>query len=285
MLFLEETGHYFAPYYFGTLVAAAFGSFAGAWATSRRETKRAVIAELNSVSAARALSFSICNRFMALKRQHIRPLQSEYAEARARFTENQLRGRPNVLQADMRALTPVWLPTEALERQIFEKTSVRGRAVAAAVDLVGVIDGLNIAVRTRNELVSEIQRQSPWPALQLAERYFGLRTADGVIDDRIQTNIAALFAQTDDCIFFSKILADDLFKYGTRLRRRNSWKFRLGVPKEVPEDWTFAQREKLLPDEAQYANWLRGFPKKPTRVEEIKKRLGSILAEGRRPPD
>ena len=52
----HSTLQLFGPFFIGTLVTAAFGAFAGAWASSRRETKRAVIAELNSVSAARMLT-------------------------------------------------------------------------------------------------------------------------------------------------------------------------------------------------------------------------------------
>jgi hypothetical protein len=110
------------------------------------------------------------------------------------------------------------------------------------------------------------------PPLQLALRYYGLRAQGDIIDDRFQSNIQALHAQTDDCIFFARKLADDLLNYGTRLRRRNAWKYRLGIPKMVREDWKFVDKG-LMPDESLYANWLRGFVKQPSRIERLRKRF------------
>ena len=79
----------------------------------------------------------------------------------------------------------------------------------------------------------------------------------------------ALHAQTDDCIFFAQKLADDLFDYGTRLRRRNAWKFR-AIPKIVRGDWKFVEKG-LIPDDSLYENWLRGFPKQPSSDRAVAK--------------
>jgi len=38
---------------------------------------------------------------------------------------------------------------------VFEKTLIRGRALAALVGLSGAVDGLTISIGNRNELVSE----------------------------------------------------------------------------------------------------------------------------------
>jgi hypothetical protein len=39
--------------------------------------------------------------------------------------------------ADLRTIANVWVPKESLERQVFEKIAIGGRALAAAVDLIG----------------------------------------------------------------------------------------------------------------------------------------------------
>ena len=235
--------HSLGPYFIGTIITAAFGAFAGAWASSRRETKRAVIAELNSVSAARMLAFSICNKYLSLKKQIVLPNYTEYQQSREAFVRTReafLRGEQvpiSEFRADLRTVSPIWLPAQSLERQIFEKISIRGRALAGAVDLIGAIDAVDETITHRNELIAEIKSQSPIPPLQLALRYYGLRGTEAVIDQRFQANMDAIYKQTDDCIFFSRILADDLFDYGTRLRGRHAWKYRLGVPKLVRENW------------------------------------------------
>jgi hypothetical protein len=75
--------------------------------------------------------------------------------------------------------------------------------------------------------------------------------------------------QTDDCIFFSRILADDLLEYGKRLRRRHAWRLRLALPSVAPADWSEAERQGLLPANSEYAQWLKGFQRKPTRLKRF----------------
>lgn len=137
------------------------------------------------------LTFSICSKFIGLKQQHILPLYSEYEAGREAFVKARqafLNGEHVAIpefRADLRTLTPIWFPTHTLERQIFEKISIRGRALAAAVDLVGAIDALDKSIRYRNELISEIKEQSSTiKPLQLALRYYGLRASGDVIDER-----------------------------------------------------------------------------------------------------
>jgi uncharacterized protein (TIGR03382 family) len=67
MDFGETLRQFLGPNALGTLITAALGVLAGAWLTSRRETKRAVVEELNSISAALALCFSITSKFLGLK--------------------------------------------------------------------------------------------------------------------------------------------------------------------------------------------------------------------------
>ncbi|MEA2876765.1 MAG: hypothetical protein QOF14_1961, partial [Hyphomicrobiales bacterium] len=175
MLDWQATWQAFAQYLpanpFGTFISAAFGTIGGAWVASRVQTKRAVVAELNSVSSALALCFTICNKAMSLKRQHVLPVRERYEQARRDFDKarianaNRGGGPPLVytLHADLETLTFPKMPTELLERQLFEKIAIRGRALAAAVDLVGVIDGLEQAIEQRNDLINEFRAAAPIP--------------------------------------------------------------------------------------------------------------------------
>src|SRR5205814_737211 len=71
-------------------------------------------------------------------------------------------------------------PQVALEKRIFEKTLIRGRALAALVALVGAIDGLSLSTKARNEMV-ENRRTAKWSDQERLEFFLGLRTAAGVI--------------------------------------------------------------------------------------------------------
>jgi hypothetical protein len=273
----KTVSQFFPDYWLGTLASAAFGAFAGAWINNRIQSKKAIIQELNAVRAALVLCFSIANRFIALKRQHVRPMSERYRQAcqeHEKFKDRALthRGQPPLVyefHADLQTITPIIAPIQVLERYVFEKISIRHRALAAAVDLVGAIDGLDKSIKYRNDLIAEIRKDSPIQVDKLRERYFGLPNTNGVTDERFKANIGAIYNQTDDCIFFSRILADDLLAYGNRLRRKNSWKYRLGISKLKGADWSIAQGQGLLPTNEAYASWLRGFRTDPTRWQRL----------------
>jgi hypothetical protein len=168
----------------------------------------------------------------------------------------------------MRSLTFPASPHGALEKMIFEKTLVRGRALAALVTLVGAIDGLGISINARNDMV-ENRRTAPWNDRERLEFFLGLRSATGVIDERFPTNMAAITAQIDDCIFFAKTLAADLAQYANNLRRKERWFYRLRVPNIAEANWSYPEKLGLMPKEDDFINWLRGFQPKPTRWQSV----------------
>jgi len=255
---------------FRTLIGAAFGTFAGAWISSRAERKKTVIAEINSVSAAIELSINICNRFMTLKKQIIRPFRDRFLLVRTNHEAYLAAPQTQQFQwqTDFQTISQVTTPTEALERCVFEETSVRGRALAAAVELIAAINALHGTIDSRNNMIEEYRKNGLPP--NLLETYLGLPTPQGVIDQRFSTNVDALYAQTDQCIFFARLLATDLVKYGNKKRRRYIWQFRLGMPKIKPTIWKMAEAENLLPPDADFKDWMRGFQVEPTKLSRLK---------------
>jgi hypothetical protein len=256
---------------FKTLVAGAFGAFFGAWGAqiiiSRNQNRQAVVTELNCINAALGLLLSILQIFIGLKQQHVGPMLDRYAKQQKAYVE----GVPEAKQAsqaqvvriqfDLQTLSPVRTPTEALERLVFEKISFRGRGPSAAVDLIASIDSLAKSIAYRNELVEEL-RIAKVPHPQLAQKYFGVPTSEGVVDERLQSNLRGIYEQTDNCIFFSRQLADDLVAYGKRLWRRHRWKYLRPLPKMAITDWSLAENAGLIPSNEQYAQWLKRFKPK-----------------------
>ena len=141
--------------------------------------------------------------------------------------------------------------------------------------LVSAIDALEKSIHYRNELIDDIRKQT-LDQQQLLNLYLGLRSKN-VYDERFGHNIDALSLQVDDCIMFSRILADGLCEYGENRRKQFSWRYRLGSPKIKKMDWTIAMNEGLMPPEEAYAYWLRGFRPYPTRIERLRNWLRSII--------
>ncbi len=280
--FLSQAQSFFGLNILGTLVTAAFGALVGAWVASRRETKRSAVSELNTINAARALCFSICNKFINMKEQHILNLHRDYHMDRELViatrdaAESGARVDPIEVPFNLQTLTPIWLPIQTLERLVFEKISIRGRALVAAVEVISCIDGLEKSIIYRNELIADFQKQ-PMTQRQMMERYFGLQVRQiDMVDERFASNVDALYNQIDDCIFFSRILADDLFEYGVHIRKRFAWRYRLPVPKLTRDDWTPAEMKGLMPNRNRYANWLQAFRTSPSSVQRFRGWLRSV---------
>ncbi len=205
------------PYFLGTLGSAAFGAFAGAWINNRIQAKKTALAELNGVSSATMLGVSICNSCLGFKRQFVAPMHERFVQLRNGYDQEVIarkEGRTTnfVASVELQTLMLPKMPTELLERHVFEKISIRGRALAAAVQLASSIEGLAKAIENRNGLIDEFREL---PQDRRLSFYLGLRSAEGIIDDRYGATIRGIFDQTNDCIFFSRILAEDLLKYGT----------------------------------------------------------------------
>jgi hypothetical protein len=258
----------------GTFFTAAFGAFAGAFAASRAHDKRTIVAELNALNAAHELAVATANIILALKRQHIVRLKENFESIRASYANHQTmrkagtQSAPFHFTADMQFLTLPATPHVALEKMIFEKTLARGRGLAALVTLVGSIDGLAISIKARNELVED-RRTAKWNDQERLEFFLGLKTGAGIIDERFPSNIEAIIAQTDFCIFYAKTLATDLAQYANNLRRRQSWFYRLRVPKIEQTNWSYPEKMGLMPKDDDYRDWLRGFQPRPTKWQRF----------------
>jgi hypothetical protein len=258
-----------------TIVTAAFGTIIGAWLTSRSQEKRRVIEELKALHAANSLCFSIVNQALALKSQQVRPMKQQHDAAIAAFEKHQ-RFRKGLLELslDLQTLSQVKFPGELLEKMVFEKCAVGGKGLAAVISLTAAIDDLRNSIDYRNGLISEFREQAAtMTELERIQFYVGA-SRTGQVDNRFPHNVTALSKQTDDCIFFCMVLADELLRRGDKLWASSKWKlFRLGVPKLEPADWTKPREANLLPDEADYVLWTGGFRRPLSRWSRLCSRL------------
>lgn len=251
------------PAPFKTIIVAVCGILVGAWLTSRAQAKRRVIDELKAVRAAHALCFTIVNKALAIKRQHLRRMKADHDAALKAYKDH--RGGTFHLVLDLQALSQVTFANESLSRIVLERTSLGAKGLAAAVTLSDSTNDLKYSIDFRNNLIAQFQKDPPSLQEDKIALYIGVRNSADVIDERFKANIAALADQVDDCIFFGMLLADELLEYGNALRRKNCWKYHLGLPKMLPTDWTMAKEARLIPAESKFAAWTKKFKKPPTR--------------------
>jgi hypothetical protein len=256
-----------------TIIIAAFGALIGAFLTSRSQGKRRLIEELRAIHAAYTICFSIGNKALAIKRQHIRPMKAKFdgdTSAYDAWMENPT--GPLSLDLDLRNLSRLRFAGATLERVVFEKCSLGHKGLAAVLSLEDATDDLNSSIDYRNNLIFDFQKNTPQTHKEKIALYVGAYS-DEKVDLRFANNIAALLHQADDCIFFGMLLSLELYRFERKLRARNWWKYRLEVPRQYPADWTLARTENLIPDGSQYTDWLRGFKRPPSVWERVRQRL------------
>lgn len=253
---------------FGTFVAG----FAGAWAAQavviRREDSRALISEIRATNSAVILAVTVANKYLALKEQHIKEVVLRHQadqQAYKEFMKPMPAPGPRVfqIQFDLRTLEPPVAPIDALAHLCFNSMTLPPRPLAAIADLQTAIAALSAALRERVKLIEEHRnRVPPRTSTETTEWYLGLPNAAGHIDQRFQGVTTAIGLYCDDCIFFARLLSDDLAKEGKRLGSEHWWRFQRKVHVRGPADWSRMKDPSLMPSESSYQPWLEGFPSK-----------------------
>jgi hypothetical protein len=104
--------------------------------------------------------------------------------------------------------------------------------------------------------------------------YFGFPGQEGV-DHRFRNNIDALSHQVDDCITFSMMLCEELAKRYNGIHSRYKYRFRLGLNKIIPADWSEPSIRGLVPPRELWADWDEKFIFPPSRRERFRRAFKS----------
>ncbi len=164
---------------------------------------------------------------------------------------------PPPISIDLRVVPSLTFPVVTLQRLLFDKISMFGRSLALMTTLSETAGWLTNANAKRNELVDRIRRLPDTSGV--AQVYFGAPTAAGVTNLDYPEAVHAVASHTDELIFFSATLANDLSAHALQLRA--SWVREFGR-KQAPEinavDFTAARQNGLMPAEEKYAEWLAG---------------------------
>ena len=252
-----------------SLLGAAAGACVGAIVATRlvaaRQRREELAAEIRSTNVATMVALSICHKVLSLKRMHVLPLATKFNADMAAWNEFQRQRRtgerqgnvPPPIAIDVRTVPSLTFPIVTLQRLLFDKISMFGRALALMTTLSETAGWLTNANAKRNELIDQIRRLPN--ATGVAQLYFGAPSSTGVASQDYPEAIAAVSSHTDELIFFSATLANDLAAHALQLRAEWVREFgRKHVPDVTAVDFTAARQNGLMPDDAKFAEWLAG---------------------------
>lgn len=262
---------FFNSVFFTGLAAAALGAFAGAYAAQRIATKGKyrdeLLQEMRDINAAIMLAFAICNSLLGLKKQHTKRIKEQFDAQKATLLDFHAKRNAGLVPkdeelhvaCDLQTLSLEPLPIDILQQQVFDKLSVGGRALSLTTTLRQTLHGLSASLERRNKLIEAYKaNEIPFSV----ELYFGLPLKGGNVNMDYPSSIDAIYSQTNDGIFFSRMLCDDLVEHGRAVVKKFKENFKRGALRISEPEWSKAEKAGLMPYPADYADWVTMFKKR-----------------------
>lgn len=252
-------------------LASLAGALGGALAADRIAAKRRVreqlLQEINQTNAAIELSHMICGAHLNLKEQHVRDAWEDY-QAKKRKVHAHHEGLRNgtiapgtvldIGQLDLRTLDVIRAKVEPLQGLVLSGLSLRGRPRPLVAILGQTMESLNNSIVARNHMIAAMKASNA-PLNEKVAFYFAL-PKEGNLDETFASTMEAVHKQTDDCIYFSWRLCEDLTRHGKRVRAQFVKRRLKGpVPRIQTVLWKDVEAKELLPTIAIYKSWEEGF--------------------------
>lgn len=254
-----------------SLVGALAGAFAGAWAAQRiaeraKESEQ-LLAQIRATNAAMTVAFTIGNSFIQLKKQHVQALYagfqaklSELLEFHRKRDAGEIpKDQPFQFLADLRSIQLPLMPVDVLQHLVFDKLSLSGRPLALTATIAGTINSVRDLMQKRTAMIENFKSITPSEQAMIPALYFGMPYADGRVNTEYKDTLEGLHNQVDDGIFFCELLCKDLMSFGDEVLAKYKKLAKKTTERVTEVDFEIAHREGLMPDESNYADWLRGF--------------------------
>lgn len=269
---LEWIGNLGNSSFFTTVFGALAGAFAGAWAAQRiaerSKLREEWQKEIRNTNTGIVLTSATCNLAYALKKQYIKALKESYdAECRSMHEHKQKQEQMRAAGApvdpfnfapNLNSLHEISPPLDYLQ-DIVGRLSSSGRALAAVTAAADATRNLNNALNKRNDILERMKDERLPKGAEVYHFYFGIPYAEGRGNNEYGSYVRAMASYTDDALFFSTKLHDDLYEHGKAISEKYRRKFGGDAPDISYIDWEKADKEGLLPKDEEYSDWLSGY--------------------------
>jgi hypothetical protein len=252
------------------LLAAFAGSYGASRYAERKKEHDELLTEIRNTDAATMTAFVTCNLAINFKSDTFGPLKHSYDLLRIGYLMHgfwwqQLRGRLPEYEVllELQGLPPMSWPIDLLQETLFGKVDLTGRPLAAIATLNQIYYSLNYGIKSHNERVADLIKQSPLVQSEIAFHYLSLPNKQGHRDERFANLMDSIYSHTDSCIYFTELLCKDLHEYRIDLRRKFNRKFLRKLHEPDPPDFSAPRAKGLMPDPSNFDSWERWIVKKP----------------------
>ncbi len=268
------------------MAGAFWGAYGGQRIVERGRRREELLTEIRNTNASTIVAVGICNSFLGIKRQTVKPLKDLYDAQKAAYDDHaKKRGLGEISHdtafefvADLRSFFLPPFPIEILRQQMFEKLSLSGRPLLLINTLSDTIHGFNTSIDNRNILI-EYYKASRISSEDLVPLYFGLPqgSSSRVINQEYPASIEQIYRHTDDGIFFSHLLSFDLFDHGKQLARRFKQLFGTDAPADLNQP-DFTDAVALMPEVRNYGDWFNVVKKAEPTAGRSRRNVFKILS-------
>ena len=246
----------------GALAGAAAGALGAQHVIEKTKAREEGLKELRSTNAAIIVAFTTCNTALGFKKQLVRPMVERFNAGRSALQsfreEKQLGQRqgnsPFKFQADLIAFSAPVISIETLKTLVFDRTSSLGKPLMLVSLVENASVGLATAITKRellmSEFKSETQEPESWPL-----RYFGEALSSGHTFREYADLVDVIDSYTNDLIFFSAKLSEELVLHGHALHTSFTKRFGKGAPNVNEPNFAGPKSSGLFPPESDYSAW------------------------------
>jgi hypothetical protein len=242
------------------LTGACIGAFASQFIAARNKERDELLREVRSANAACTMAYSITDSFITVKKDIVKPLVDSFAAQRQRFEVARRNFIPGVsapvdVHFDLQTFTLVRTPVGHLQDIVFKGISAPVRAITVMAVLDRTITGLESFHKERNTVCDEHRIKG-----MDADAYFGFQTDKGA-DERYSSTLRNMSMYTDDAIYLSKLLADDLRAYALGLKQELPQRLKDRAPTITSAD--FSKAADMIPSAEKYKDYETMFVMNP----------------------
>ena len=244
----------FASGFFGAAFGAAAGAYTAEKLSKENERRKDLARRIKGLNTALVLSNGVLNAFVALKRQHVLPVNEELARIQRQFAQWKQDSKitegviPFHFIADLRTMDPPLTLVEELKTVLFERCEPDSATLGLYQWLANAVLHTTTIIRQRNEVIEEMRSLPPGSDDAVVRLYLGLIRQDGNTDARHPTLVGGMLQQSDDVIAFSRTLIEHLLPQV----RRDVALYGKSAPKAARANLSVLDDQGIMPDLAQY---------------------------------
>lgn len=265
---LEST----AVSFFGALAGAGAGAWGAQRVIERTRRREDLLREIRNTNAAVMVAFTIANAALGMKSQVVKPMvdrfRTDLEGLRNHLAKRQVSGAPKPMfsfQADLQGFVAPSFPVDTLKTLVFDRISAYGKALNLVPLIENASIGLSRSIEERRSLILDFKKypmDDTW-----ALRYFGEKSPSGHTHREFADLIDVIASYTDDVIYFSGALSEELVAHSQRLHKVFSDRYGKGAPQVDAPDFSGPKELGLYPSMKDYGAWeqwitQRGDPKK-----------------------